>query len=266
MPPPPPPVLCCSPPYESSEGAEYWAVRAALQRLNISPQSNRVCFLVDDDQAKSTLACAIRLGSSNEPLPPASPLWARVFWSLLSTLPEPCVVHSAWIKGHAGFAGNEVSDYFSKWAAHALQWHRPLPQPPSSGASHSTSARCSPPPPPLPPMSSHSSPSMLTPIFTIPSVLIFISTPASSLLLLSSGRQETFEWHLMNLIGIYLTTSALSVLTRIHWTLSRLSPSAVPWIPSDRICFRRGPLQLTSSLQSGGNHRASLKGATLSKP
>ena len=51
--------------------------------------------------------------------------------------PLPHQIHVAWIKGHAHFMGNELADYFSKWAAQALTW-RPslLPPPPPPGGSH----------------------------------------------------------------------------------------------------------------------------------
>ena len=52
-----------------------------------------------------------------------------MFCGLLDDLPEKCVVQCAWITGHAGFPGNEVSDYFSKWAANGLTWHRYLTPP-----------------------------------------------------------------------------------------------------------------------------------------
>ena len=47
--------------------------------------------------------------------------------------PLPYLIHVAWIKGHAHFMGNELADYFSKWAAQALLWHPSLlpPLPPA---------------------------------------------------------------------------------------------------------------------------------------
>ena len=35
-----------------------------------------------------------------------------------------------WIKGHAGFLGNEISDAYSKWAAHVMVWDPSLLPPP----------------------------------------------------------------------------------------------------------------------------------------
>ena len=56
--------------------------------------------------------------------------------SLLAPLPD--LIHVAWIKGHAQFMGNELADYFSKWAAQALLWHPSLltPPPPPCGSGH----------------------------------------------------------------------------------------------------------------------------------
>ena len=54
------------------------------------------------------------------------------YTSLLAPLPH--LIHVAWIKGHAHFMGNELADYFSKWAAQALLWHPSLlPPPPPAG-------------------------------------------------------------------------------------------------------------------------------------
>ena len=50
------------------------------------------------------------------------------YTSLLAPLPH--LLHVAWIKGHAHFMGNELADYFSKWAAQALLWHPSLLPPP----------------------------------------------------------------------------------------------------------------------------------------
>ena len=127
----PPRILCCSSPYESSEGSEYWAFRIALQWLHAFIQHNRVCFLNDNDQVQRTLACAVRHCGNDGPVPPEASLLTRLYCSVLGGLPEQCIVQSPWIKGHAGFAGNEVSDYFSKWAAHGLSWHRKPTPPPS---------------------------------------------------------------------------------------------------------------------------------------
>ena len=35
-----------------------------------------------------------------------------------------------WIKGYAGFRGNEISDAYSKWAAHVMVWDPSLLAPP----------------------------------------------------------------------------------------------------------------------------------------
>ena len=122
----PPRNLCELLPYKKSECLEYLAVRVALQWLYAFPQHNRVCFLIDNDQVQRTVACAICLCGNNQPVPPEASLWTRVYCSLQRGLPQQCIVQSAWINGHAGFAGNEVSD------AHGLSWHRKLTSPPFS--------------------------------------------------------------------------------------------------------------------------------------
>ena len=38
-----------------------------------------------------------------------------------------------WIKGHAGFVGNEISDAYPKWAAHVMIWDPSLLPPPPIG-------------------------------------------------------------------------------------------------------------------------------------
>ena len=38
-----------------------------------------------------------------------------------------------WMKGHAAFVGNEISDAYSKWAAHVMIWDPSLPPPPPIG-------------------------------------------------------------------------------------------------------------------------------------
>ena len=49
----------------------------------------------------------------------------------------PHLIHVAWIKGDAHFMGDELADYFSKWAAQAFLWHPSLlPPPPPCGSGH----------------------------------------------------------------------------------------------------------------------------------
>ena len=91
--------------------------------------------MIHNDRIQSKLAHSISLSRSNEPPPPrGSCIRNRVFLSLLNDLPLSTQVHGAWINGHAGFQGNEVSDYISNWAAHALPWHRTLTPPPPLGS------------------------------------------------------------------------------------------------------------------------------------
>ena len=55
-------------------------------------------------------------------------------WALrieLLSLPPHVQVYAAWIKGHAGFHGNEVSDSFSKWIAYVCEWTFFFSSPPS---------------------------------------------------------------------------------------------------------------------------------------
>ena len=46
--------------------------------------------------------------------------------------------HVLWIKGHANFVGNGISDHFSKWAAHILIFTPDLLSPPPPGFSGGT--------------------------------------------------------------------------------------------------------------------------------
>ena len=109
-------------------------MRVALRRLLQDPPALSVCFLIDNDQIETKLAHSVRLSRSNEPPLQGSCIWIRIFLSLLKALPLSTQVHCAWIKGHAGFQGNVVSDHFSKWAAHALLWHRNATPPPPLGS------------------------------------------------------------------------------------------------------------------------------------
>ena len=68
------------------------------------------------------------------PPPQGSCIWIGNFLRLLNALPSSTQVHCAWIQGHTGFQGNEVSNYFINWVAHALLWHRNLTLPPPLGS------------------------------------------------------------------------------------------------------------------------------------
>ena len=61
-------------------------------------------------------------------LPPPIPsmttdgTWAWALRNALLSLPTHITVKSAWIKGHAGFPGSEISDSCSKWITYVCVW------------------------------------------------------------------------------------------------------------------------------------------------
>ena len=125
-------ILCRSSPSPTSGGSEQWAMAMALAHLpNILPNTP-VPILGDN---LDTVEAVNRALSS--PPPPARPSTYTqgtrdaAYTSLLAPLPH--LIHVPWIKGHAHFMGNELADYFSKWAAQALLWHPSLLPPPPAG-------------------------------------------------------------------------------------------------------------------------------------
>ena len=129
-----PTILRCSSPYESSDESEGWAVRSVFQRLLQAPPSLRACFLIDNHPIQSKLAHSIRLSRSNEP---PLPVFLHLDRGFSKPAERPALIHPSSLrldKVHAGFQGNKASDYFSKWASHALLWHRNLTPPPPLGS------------------------------------------------------------------------------------------------------------------------------------
>ena len=65
-------------------------------------------------------------------LPSRSPAgtWESSLQSIQASLRPGMIQGSGWIKGHAGFVGNEISDAYSKWAAHVMIWDSSLLPPP----------------------------------------------------------------------------------------------------------------------------------------
>ena len=68
-------------------------------------------------------------------LPSRSPAgtWESSLQSIQASLRPGMIQRSGWIKGHAGLKGNEISDAYSKWAAHMMVWDPSLLPPPPHG-------------------------------------------------------------------------------------------------------------------------------------
>ena len=59
--------------------------------------------------------------------------WIKAYSSLQAQMPTFVSTQFAWIKGHAGFQGNECSNLFSKWIAHSSSSSPELLPPPPLG-------------------------------------------------------------------------------------------------------------------------------------
>ena len=59
--------------------------------------------------------------------------WVKAYSSLQAQMPTFVATQFAWIKGHAGFQGNECSDLFSKWIAYSSSSSPVLLPPPPLG-------------------------------------------------------------------------------------------------------------------------------------
>ena len=59
--------------------------------------------------------------------------WESSLQSIKASLRPGMIQGWGWIKGHAGFVGNEISDAYSKWAAHVMVWDPSLLPPPPIG-------------------------------------------------------------------------------------------------------------------------------------
>ena len=97
-----------------SLGSEFWGAIAAIRWSHRDFSQYEVCLLVDNDQVVSILQKC----QASEPSPFRDDTWTITVHSALRLIINP--LHVLWIKGHANFVGNEIKDYFSKWAAHSL--------------------------------------------------------------------------------------------------------------------------------------------------
>ena len=107
-------VLCLSSAHHSSLGSEYWGVFAAIRWIHREFSQHEVCLLIDNDQVVSTL----QKFQASERSPIKDDTWIIAVHRALRLIINPLKV--LWIKGHANFFGNEISDHFSKWTAHSL--------------------------------------------------------------------------------------------------------------------------------------------------
>ena len=73
--------------------------------------------------------------STSPGLPSRSPAntWESSLQSIQASLRPGMMQGWGWIKGHARFVGNEISDAYSKWAAHVMIWDPSLLPPPPIG-------------------------------------------------------------------------------------------------------------------------------------
>ena len=109
-------------------GSEFWGAIAAISWIHREFPRYEVCLLIDNDQVVSTDLKR----KAFEPSPFREDTWTIAVHSALRLIVSPLNV--LWIKGHANFFGNEISDSFSKWAAHRLIFTPDLPPPPPLGS------------------------------------------------------------------------------------------------------------------------------------
>ena len=120
-------VLCQTSPYQSSEGSEFWAAIMFLRWALASHPHLTFAVLGHDLHVITVLS-----PSTPPDLPSRSSAgtWESSLQSIQATLRPGMIQGWGWIKGHAGFVGNEISDAYSKWAAHVMIWDPTLLPPP----------------------------------------------------------------------------------------------------------------------------------------
>ena len=123
-------VLCQTSRNQSSEGSEFWAAIMFL-RWALASQPHLTFAVLGDNLHGITVL------SPNTPpdLLSRSPAdtWESSPQSIQASLRPGMIQGCGWIKGQAGFVGNEVSDAYSKWAAHVMIWDPSLLRPPPIG-------------------------------------------------------------------------------------------------------------------------------------
>ena len=118
-------VLCLSSAHPSSLGSQFFEAIAAVRWIHREFSQHEVCLLIDNGQVVSTLQKC----QTSEPSPFKDDTWTVAVHGALRLIINPLQV--MWIKGHAIFFGNKISDHFSKWAAHSLIFAlNVLPTPP----------------------------------------------------------------------------------------------------------------------------------------
>ena len=141
-------VLVQTSPLPTSASAEFWAACIALKLIRRLCPHHRIHPLIDNFQVAfrterrllwlarpnnfqvADLINRVILTPSGDFYLPSG-TWAAAFPSLLADGGK-LNVHTAWIKGHVGFLGNEVSDHYANWGAFYLLFDRSLlPLPPS---------------------------------------------------------------------------------------------------------------------------------------
>ena len=112
-------VLCQTSPYQSSEGSEFWPAIMFLRWALASHPHLTFAVLGDNLHVITVLS-----PSTPPDLLSRSPAgtWESSLQSIQASLRPGMIQGWGWIKGHAGFVGNEISDAYSKWAAHVMIW------------------------------------------------------------------------------------------------------------------------------------------------
>ena len=191
--------------------------------------------------------------------------WESSLQSIQASLCPGMIQGWGWIKGHAGFMGNEISDAYSKWAAHVMVWDSALLPPPPIGCISRGA---------LPVMHKltttsikHLSLTTDTKTSTCNPASIFTTTLRSSKASLSNGPPETSTWRHLLFTTTYALAIAKPALTHTQWILSLSSHTARhanTWCrptsnagapPSPRWCPNGGPRPRTSqtdATSSGG--------------
>ena len=123
-------VLCQTSPYQCSEGSEFSAAIMFL-RWALASQAHLTFAVLGENLHVITV------------LPPSTPpdllsrspagTWESSLQSIQASLRPGMIQGWGWIKGHAGFAGNKISDAYSKWAGHVMIWDPSLLPPPPIG-------------------------------------------------------------------------------------------------------------------------------------